>query len=717
MTPFELRSLCRSTATPLKFVAAFDGLSEADRKKLSKTAQEIFAEVRAHERDNFRMPTYEGGLARLALLACCGGTQAKRVKSDGFRGMFPNQEPWKGTQGPWTDALKHILIVRRPAWAADWIAQQLQEQEGRWQFFSPITWALVRSLMGAGVIRRPAVDGYMRLMASDGARDFDPAADADLLETDIWQLFVVENTAFSWVPDTSARPSARNRPLNNWPRVLLDLAKEGRIDRGRLIDETLAALWRDFRPEMRAGFLRYLDHLGLTTDEMAAREAPFRELLRHDLGPVVGGAIEVLKQLHEAGRLDLAEFLKAVPTALAVLDKGRFKSTLSLIDRIAKQAPTELPLAALAVVPALNHESTELQDRAVKLLTKWKAADPALDLTAVLSSTMSLLGYNRHQLQQLAGATAIDDSTGAKSEADSDLELRRQTVLSRLAALPDWIRDAACLIGLERALEEWELPPAFNPDPAVCPVLSSVDPIEPIQTVDELIDAVAHLFQVIEQPEEVERVIDAVVRLGGQTTSDFLAKTAGFCKTEFSTRRGELSTATILFWSAPNVVRLLGRWLVADFEDVETRSTPDPGFEAFNQRVAMLITRFRTKRFGPVLATPTHTGGWIDPRVFVERIQSLDTSTWLVHRFDLIGGLLRLAPDFRSEALARASDLPPPFGPVVRYALGGDDRPTEADRERADEWLAAGRARHPRSTLEDLRPLGLGEQEPDGLTR
>ena len=212
------------------------------------------------------------------------------------------------------------------------------------------------------------------------------------------------------------------------------------------------------------------------------------------------------------------------------MDKGRLNSALSLVDRIAKQAPAELPLAALALVPALNHESTELQDRAAKLLTKWKAADPSLDLTAVLASATTLLGYNRHQLQQLAGATAIDDSTGAKSEADSDLELRRQTVLSRLVALPDWIRDAACLIGLEPALEEWELPPAFNPDPAVCPVLSSVDPIEPIQTVDELIDAVAHLFQVIEQPEEVERVIDAVMRLGGQTTSDFLAKTAGFCR-------------------------------------------------------------------------------------------------------------------------------------------------------------------------------------------
>ena len=39
MTPFELRSLCHSNTIPLEFAAAFDGLSEADRKQLSKTAR------------------------------------------------------------------------------------------------------------------------------------------------------------------------------------------------------------------------------------------------------------------------------------------------------------------------------------------------------------------------------------------------------------------------------------------------------------------------------------------------------------------------------------------------------------------------------------------------------------------------------------------------------------------------------------------------------
>ena len=143
----------------------------------------------------------------------------------------------------------------------------------------------------------------------------------------------------------------QDRRFDGWPRVLLDLANKGRIDRGRLIDETLAALSARSRPETTLGFRRYLDYLELTVDETAAREGAFRDLLRHGQGPIVGEVIEALKQLHDAGRLDVAAFLTALPAALGVLDKGRLKSTLSLVERIARQAPAELPLAALAIVP------------------------------------------------------------------------------------------------------------------------------------------------------------------------------------------------------------------------------------------------------------------------------------------------------------------------------------------------------------------------------
>jgi hypothetical protein len=116
------------------------------------------------------------------------------------------------------------------------------------------------------------------------------------------------------------------------------------------------------------------------------------------------------------------------------------------------------------------------------------------------------------------------------------------------------------------------------------------------------------------------------------------------------------------------------------------------------------------------LATPTHRGGWIDPRIFVERLKALRDPGGLRHRFDLIGALLRLAPDFRAEALESAADLPEPSGRIVRYALGGSERPTASDRDLADEWLAAARARDPRGLLEELEVLGFGDREPNVIT-
>ena len=201
MTPAELRSLAESSTTPLAFAEALKGLTEADRKKLSKTAQDIYREVRAKERGNFGVVTEEGAIAKLALLACCGWTDAKRVNNTGRFGMFP-------TQGAWTDAARQILLDRRPASAQDWIAMRLAETPQLLQSFGAFTWGDVRQLVKAGVIARPTGDGYIRVMAGGWPDTFDPVRDADVFDGDVWRLFEVETHAFS-----SAR--RRKRPFKN----------------------------------------------------------------------------------------------------------------------------------------------------------------------------------------------------------------------------------------------------------------------------------------------------------------------------------------------------------------------------------------------------------------------------------------------------------------------------------------------------------------------
>ena len=102
--------------------------------------------------------------------------------------------------------------------------------------------------------------------------------------------------------------------------------------------------------------------------------------------------------------------------------------------------------------------------------------------------------------------------------------------------------------------------------------------------------------------------------------------------------------------------------------------------------------RIAEGRAAPLLATPTHAGGWIDPRVFVERYHTWCRLPFAMPTEDLIMALLRLAPDHRGEALAAARDLRDEPGAAIRYALGSKKEPIG---DSAPLWVAAARSRSP----------------------
>jgi len=112
-----------------------------------------------------------------------------------------------------------------------------------------------------------------------------------------------------------------------------------------------------------------------------------------------------------------------------------------------------------------------------------------------------------------------------------------------------------------------------------------------------------------------------------------------------------------------------------------------------------------------LLAAPTHRRGWIDPRELVRRVKETQSERLNLRKADLIQSLLRLAPDHRNAALAQAADIPGPCGRVVRWALRGDEGPTEADRGEFALWLAAARRRNPTGRLKELTVLSRAEAD------
>ena len=133
-------------------------------------------------------------------------------------------------------------------------------------------------------------------------------------------------------------------------------------------------------------------------------------------------------------------------------------------------------------------------------------------------------------------------------------------------------------------------------------------------------------------------------------------------------------------------------------------------------RVREIVARMDEGRAQSLLSAPTHARGWLDPRVFVNRLSRLLSEGSEPPPCDLIQAMLRLAPDGRREALAAAAELPGSAGRAVRWALGDDAGPIAKDREQASLWLAAGRARSPRGEHHELAELGIDRSVPGAVT-
>jgi hypothetical protein len=102
---------------------------------------------------------------------------------------------------------------------------------------------------------------------------------------------------------------------------------------------------------------------------------------------------------------------------------------------------------------------------------------------------------------------------------------------------------------------------------------------------------------------------------------------------------------------------------------------------------------FRAKRRIPraLLSAPSHSGGWIDPVVLVERLCVHEDGNAEEREADLIQALFRMAPGRREAARQAAQQLNGELGDVVRYALGSD----AAQAGPSALWSAAVHARSP----------------------
>lgn len=696
MTPEQLEDLVLLKVSLQDMRIAFAKLSEDERKKLSTTAQKLYSQLsRGKAGDgasgqlkavigkgdpngwgNWNRP--ETKRAALAIVAC--GPLSALKKRIGF---FHGSE---------RQALRGIISDRKPAWLDAWIDHDLNSE------ISVLDFSIIHEWVKAGICRKPTADAYYDLFAghmmSTGfyerrGETVPPIsrqllAEPDLMD-DIEGLFRVETNAFN---TNSWFQKGASDEWETWTDALLKLSEGGHYSREKLLDHAVTGLRADIKQNQLSGYAKFFKAMKPTKDELIARHKAIIDLLCHKVGLVQKFAVDTLAKIETSDAFETGPALRELPAVFAAPAKGTAISALKLLDKMLKRSAKKgAPDAAAleAVVEALQHENGDVQAKAIALLSEYAAAlddaqwDRVEDASGFIAAT-----HQRSFAELLAKSGRASDAPEAEPlEAQHYKPLSEDLLANR--------------------------------------VLFEDDRIEPIATLDALIDAAFHAVEVVDGPDEIERIIDAISRMADQRPADFDQRVAPMLHRlsdrSLATAQNGLATASI--GVGDSVRAFVQSWASGElrgpvkghlkYYSKENTFVPVIGhLHAMAQRVVQGISK-------QPLSTPTHRGGWIDPLVWVERLKNRADEPGALGSIDLHRSLVRLAPDNRAAALQVSADTPGDLGRVARFALGGEDRPTKDDAKHYAAWLCAARSCDPaRDWSEEFAVMRVEDTQPGG---
>lgn len=530
-------------------------------------------------------------------------------------------------------------------------------------------WPLVRRLVVSGVVDRPEGDAYTRSMVVGigGVKGYQRLesvyeglqADPELLDDELWRIFEVEvgaelANAQVWSYKEGDDPTkGYERHGNRWTYALVQVAADDERHRARLLDASLDALSRDFRPSTLGWYAAMHEALEPTREERELRLERYLALLAV---PAPAAMKEGLAGLRAAGDAVPAEGLALVaPGALTQKQKNIAVETLALLAEAAAREPDARPIVLEAVAQALGHERADVQERALALLETEAAAAPRATLLGLVDAVSPTLR------ERVAALVGVQTTSFVEEPTASVDELR-----GRLARIPErWRGDAQAAVA---AVAEGRWPNPVQPRAE----WSERNPLDPVESLAELIELSASLLEGQGTGDDAERFLDGVSRFCDQRPWGFKRQTAGLL------RQAEAPQDWVFGGTGRGIVAYVAQaWI--DRRRGLDEQVPATLVGLLSERGVEVARRAARSIAKPLLAFPTHAGGWIDP----EELEARERKTGRLWR--------RPEPLDRDQARLRAAlpDAPLRFVPAVfeRELYGNTHRALVLEPDRVTDDL------------------------------
>jgi hypothetical protein len=529
---------------------------------------------------------------------------------------------WDGLPAP--SELARLTQQATPAWLPN-LAEALL----------PDRWDHVHALVRAGLLPEPDSRGYTLGMLHRWA---EPLAllreDRDLREGALWRIFVVEGQG-----ELSLSAHGQER----WLHALIALSGEGLISRDRLLDATLQALTRGFAKGRVAPYEDLHDRLQPTPVEQIARVDLYLDVLTVGHPTSQRLALRALDNIIDA--VEPGTLLTAISSLVTCPTKALATEALRRVERL-RTATSEPPVEGEAVVNTLalglTHPAPDVQLVALRALERLAPELPE-EVAAAVAGSLDLLAPSLRE---------------------------RALHLCPDSAAP-------------------EPPPAEAPPTRIDP-LDPARRLRPLPDLASLVHTLAHALEHPDDVEAIEQVLEAMATLPVNRDAAFATLTDGLRlrARQLPTRPKQVAPETratpraLLAWLTTSWVQGLTAPPPATWPS-RTRAAWGPA-TLWIARLEALVRRFDTPGL-PLLATPTHRDGFVDPTVLALRLATLRAADQPIDPADLLTALQRLPH-------GASTTLDPTHEPeaVLAWALG---QPAPIGGEQPAWWVAAARHR------------------------
>ena len=282
-----------------------------------------------------------------------------------------------------------------------------------------------------GIIFKPSTKSHREVYTLEFIEEY-PVT----LDEHIWYFFEAPSN-IDWSDKRTVENIKKKDTKGNWCDTFIKYTSEGRIDRMRVLRESLLTANRNFNKTQTGWFIDLFMALEPTTEELLDLQNELFGTLSCVWSKPVNNTMKLLKKLATDPRFRVEELLPALPMLLSSDVKAIVTATLSVLEVILKKESNLQTELCNAMCAAFLSKDEAIQKKAATLFIKY--ISPGRDASAMLSAyTDNLLMSTRTQLKDYLEDIEENPAIEEDTTVDEYVQLSEENRIHELTSAEDF---------------------------------------------------------------------------------------------------------------------------------------------------------------------------------------------------------------------------------------------------------------------------------------